>query len=305
MSEPVDTRPAAPNGAHECTHSSMTIGGTLSPIEIRVEGLHKSFRTAHVLRGINLDIREGELIAIVGGSGSGKTVLLNHMTGLMKPDRGRVLIADPSGPASHPHLIDLAEADESTMERIRVNWAIVFQRNALFSGTVLQNIALWLREIKRMREDQIRAIAVDALNSVGFSDPEALLTKDRDELSGGMAKRVAIARALAMDPEIIFYDEPTTGLDPTLSGQIHELIDLVHRRARSRTDHGAQIQRTSVVVTHDKDLLRRLRPRIVMLHEGRVFFDGPFDAFERCDSPIVRPYFDMMIALHQRPYPAS
>lgn len=262
------------------------------PQEIRVEDLHKAFGGNAVLCGVDLDVHRGEIVAIVGRSGSGKTVLLDHIIGQLKPDRGRVLVANHELPGAP--LIDLATLDEEGMDAIRLHWAVVFQRNALFSGTVYENIALWLREIKRLDDQVILPKARAAAESVGL-DPDTVLQKNRDELSGGMAKRVAVARALAMDPILMFYDEPTTGLDPEHATQIHDLICDTHRRG---LDGG--VQRTTVIITHDKDLLYRLRPTVIMLHEGRVFFDGSYRDFERSGSPVIRPYFNLMPALQQR-----
>lgn len=264
-----------------------------SPPEVRIEALHKAFNGNPVLRGVDLEIRRADIVAIVGGSGCGKTVLLNHMIGVLRPDSGRVWIADHSAPDAP--LVDLWSLDEDAMDRVRLHWAVVFQKNALFSGTVYENIALWLRENKRTPEDQILAKAHEALRAVGFKNIDELLNKDRDELSGGMAKRVAMARALAMDPTIVFYDEPTTGLDPSHAGQIHELIGATHDAA---TPDG--VHRTTIIVTHDRELLRRIRPRIVMLHEGRVYFDDVYEQFERSPSQIIRPYFEQMSVLQMR-----
>lgn len=268
-------------------------GSPRGAAEIRVEGLHKAFGARPVLVGVSLEVRAGEMVAIVGGSGCGKTVLLNHIIGTMAPDSGRVLIADHERPGAP--LVDLAALSEDEMDRIRLHWAIVFQRNALFSGTVYENLALWLRENKKMSREEILPRARAALDAVGFKDDIGILDKDRDELSGGMAKRVAVARALAMEPLLMFYDEPTTGLDPTHAAQIHALIARTHDLPRADGRTG-----TTVIITHDKDLLRRLRPRIVMLHEGTVYFDGPFTEFESHPSAIIRPYFDMMQSLHFR-----
>lgn len=260
--------------------------------EIRTEGIEKSFDGHHVLRGVDLEIRQGEIVAIVGGSGAGKTVLLDHMVGLVRPDRGRVLVADHSRDGAP--LVDLASLDQRALERLRTHWALVFQTNALYSGSVYDNIALWLREHTDLSESQIRQRASESLEMVGFHEDARVMDKTRDQLSGGMAKRVAVARALAMDPAILFYDEPSTGLDPYSAGQIQELICATH--ARPRGDGKSQ---TTVIITHDKDLLRRLRPRVVMLHHGCVHFDGPYDRFERSDSEIIRPYFEMMPALQR------
>lgn len=262
------------------------------PVEIRVEGVHRSFGSNHVLHGIDLEIRRGEIVAIVGPSGCGKTVLLDHLIGLLQPDRGRVLVADHNVPGSR--LVDLTALDHEGMDLIRRHWAVVFQRNALFSGTVYENVALWLREVASKSEREIKPTVRESLDSVGL-DFDAVAEKDRDDLSGGMAKRVAIARAVAMDPNVIFYDEPTTGLDPIFAAQIHQLLADTHRRPRS---DGAE--RTTVFVTHDKDMLARLEPRVVMLHEGRVSFDGAYGEFKRSESDMIKPYLALMPLLNQR-----
>jgi len=259
--------------------------------EILVQDVHKSFGKNHVLRGINLEIGSGEMVAIVGGSGSGKTVLLRHLLGDFKPDRGHIRIADHESPGSP--LVDLSTLDDEGMDRLRRHWAVVFQGNALFPGTVFENIALVLREVKGFSEAEIRAKAEEVVKAVGL-DVTRVLDIDRRDLSGGMAKRVGIARALALDPLLIFYDEPTSGLDPNLAHQIQDLIAEAHLRNRDGTPS------TTVMITHDKELLYRLSPRVVMLHGGVVAFDGPYDAFRQADSPIVRPYLELMPGLHQR-----
>jgi phospholipid/cholesterol/gamma-HCH transport system ATP-binding protein len=182
--------------------------------EIVIEGLHKAFDGRSVLKGVDLTVCRGEIVAIVGGSGCGKTVLLQHIFGHHQPDSGRVLVADHESPGSP--LRDLATLDEDAMDRIRVHWAIVFQRNALLSGTVFHNLALWPREIHEWDDARIMPLARKALEAVGL-DPDAVMQRDREELSGGMAKRVAIARAIVMDPVLVLYDEPTAGLDPEMS----------------------------------------------------------------------------------------
>jgi phospholipid/cholesterol/gamma-HCH transport system ATP-binding protein len=264
-------------------------------VEIRVSDVWKAFGANQVLAGVDLEIRRGEMVAVVGGSGCGKTVLLHHIIGHHKADRGEVLVADHETPGAP--LVNVAELDEEGLDRIRIHTAMVFQRNALYSASVYENIALWLREIKRLDEDEIRRRAREALDVVGFEGDDTILGKQRHELSGGMAKRVAVARALAMRPLVMYYDEPTTGLDPQNASQIHALILKTHERDVDG------VEPTTVIITHDKDLLRRLEPRVVMLHEGKVHFDGTFDRFEASDSPIVRPYFESMPALHQRRLP--
>jgi phospholipid/cholesterol/gamma-HCH transport system ATP-binding protein len=259
-------------------------------LEIRVDNLHKSFGANQVLRGVNLSIPRGEIIAIVGGSGSGKTVLLEHMIGQMRPDQGQVWLADHESPDSH--LVDLASLDEAGMDRLRIHWAVVFQSNALYSGTVEENISLALQYVKGLDDAETRKRVRQSIEAVGLN-PDEVLPIARDQLSGGMAKRVAIARALALEPLLLFFDEPTTGLDPDHAKLIQDLIFSTYEQDHDR------IQRTTLIVTHDKDLLYRLRPRVVMLHDGQIFFDGSYAAFEQSDSPIIRPYFELMPMLHR------
>lgn len=261
----------------------------MSSVEIRIRDLHKSFTGNAVLAGIDLDIFQGDILAIVGGSGCGKTVLLNHILGQLFPDQGTIEVVNHDDPGEP--LVNLNDVGEFEIDSIHKHWGVVFQRNALFSGTVFDNIALWLREVKGLRPHQIRRIATRTLSAVGLDSTRAFMDVPQEKLSGGMAKRLAVARALAMDPFVIFYDEPTTGLDPVTAAQIHNLIHDMHVK------HG---KRTSIIVTHDKDLLSRLRPRTVMLSAGLVHFDGRFEAFAASDSPIIRPYFDLMPLLQGR-----
>lgn len=275
---------------------------SLTPPEVVMEGLHKGFDSKPVLAGIDLIIRRGELVAVVGGSGCGKTVLLKHITAHFTPERGRVLVADhdvdPNEAGDAP-LRDLAALGDRELDRLRVHWAMVFQRNALLSGTVLDNLALWPREIKRESEERIFVQAQRVLRDVGL-DPEQVLSRSRDALSGGMAKRVAVARALMMDPVLLLYDEPTAGLDPEMCGQVHALLDSTHRAQPALAATRRGVVRTSIIVTHDTQLLERLRPRVVMLHGGRVHFDGIFQEFAASDDPHIRPYVEQMAFLHQR-----
>ncbi len=263
------------------------------PVEIRVESLSKSFGEHRVLSGIDLTLHRSDILAVVGGSGCGKTVLLNHILGQLTPDAGRVFITDHESPDAP--LVDLAQLEAAGLNRVCIHWGVVFQRNALFSGSVYDNIALWLREVKNLDDGAIGSQARAVLGAVGLPSGDDFLELPTTELSGGMAKRLAIARALAMKPQVIFYDEPTTGLDPNTTAQIHDLIFTTHFEGED-----APGGRTTLIITHDKDLLARLGPRILMLHKGRVFFDGTFEAFRCSASPIIRPYFDLMPALQQR-----
>jgi len=265
------------------------------PVEVQAENLHKSFGDHAVLKGVNLTVRQGELVAIVGGSGSGKSVLFKHLIGLVKPDQGRGLVADHE--TSPPQLIDLAEQDEAALEKIRQRCGVIFQQNALYSGTVSENVTLALQEVQGMEPPQAEETARAAIESVGLN-VEQVWDQDRDHLSGGMAKRIAIARALALDPILIFYDEPTTGLDPESASHIYDLIKSTNEKPGPNG-----IPRTSLIITHDKDLLFKLQPRIALLHDGQVSFDGTYDQFARSNSPVIKPYFEIMPSLHFRHRP--
>lgn len=333
-----------------------TVETHAAPIELRAEGVGKSFDGPSgpkvVLRDINITIHAGEIVAIVGGSGSGKTVLLDTLIGLHAPTTGRVLVADHDAHLinnggtinSHseqnsagmgdgvlqPPLVDLANLGEDHLDLIRLHWSVVFQRNALFSGSVRDNIALWLREHTTLSDHAILEIVRSSLAAVAL-DPD-VIDKDRDALSGGMAKRVAIARAIACDPLVVFYDEPTTGLDPVISSTIHELIWNLHHRpvtglplrelpgdgrtdadatqsATSRAERWRGRARTTIIVTHDRDLLRRLAPRVIMLDAGSICYDGPYERFGVPASPedpgcaAAQAYLAHMPVLHQRELP--
>lgn len=260
--------------------------------EIRAENLEKSFGSHRVLDGFSLEVFCGEMVAIVGESGSGKTTLLRLIAGLEEPDGGRILLADHESRGSP--LVDLATLDAEGRERIQRHWAVVFQGNALISGrTVEANIALPLREVQHLDESVIRSRVRAVLREVAL-DPARDLDLTVEQLSGGMAKRVAIARALALDPILLLYDEPTTGLDPKVAEQIQDLIGSVHR-----TGSEGGFARTTILVTHDKDMLYRLQPRIIMLDRGHIVFNGTYEAFQNSDSPAIRPYFDLMPKLHE------
>ncbi len=268
--------------------------GPQTSTEISIEGAAKVFEGHQVLTSIDLAIRRGDVLAIVGGSGCGKTVLLNLILNQFEPDRGRVLVSDHELPGKP--LVDLAEIGVDEIDRIHMHWGVVFQRNALFSGTVLENIALWLREVKNLDDAAIEAVAQQVLAAVDLPADDDFLAHNTDDLSGGMAKRLAVARALSMNPVVIFYDEPTTGLDPTSSALVHDLIYATHFEERP-----GEPVRTTVIITHDKDLLKRLKPRTVLIHDGRVFFDGSMEEFEASNAPEIRPYFELMPMLHGRP----
>ncbi len=244
---------------------------------VELLGLHVEFEENRVLRDINLTVPRGETLAIIGESGCGKTVLLKTIIGLLRPTRGEVRFDD----------CNLAHLSERELTRQRIRFGFVFQQAALFDSlTVAQNVAFPLREHTRKRPEEVRKIVIDRLADVGL--PESVLAKKPAELSGGMRKRVGLARAMAMNPEIILYDEPTTGLDPIMSDVINELI------LTTRRQHPA----TAVVVTHDMRTAQKVADRIVMLYplarlrddQQQVIYDGPPGAIDSAADPRVTQF---------------
>jgi phospholipid/cholesterol/gamma-HCH transport system ATP-binding protein len=237
---------------------------------IELRGLHKSFGTQHVLRGVDLTVRRGETLVILGASGGGKSVILKHCIGLLKPDAGEVRVDGTV--ISSPTTTDLA-----TIHR---RMGMLFQGAALFdSMTVGENVIFAVREHDRtLTSAQLREIMERNLALVNLKPDVA--AKMPSELSGGMKKRLGLARALALQPEILLYDEPTTGLDPVTSGVINDLI----------LDMQRKLGMTSVVVTHDLASAFRIADRMAFLYEGRIIFHGPPDALRACDDPRVREF---------------
>lgn len=235
---------------------------------IEVIDLYKVFNGQEVLKGVSLSIAKGEIFAIIGQSGGGKTVLLKHLVGLLRPDKGRVVVDG----------VDLGGLGRKQLNRIRERFGMVFQGGALFDSlTVFDNVAFPLREKTSLHESAIAEKVVGMLKQVGLRD---VGHKYPAELSGGMKKRVALARALIMEPEILLLDEPTTGLDPIRMSSIHNLILDLHR----------QFGFTCVLVSHEIPEIFDVATKVAMLHQGTVVEVGTPKEIQDSSNPVVRQF---------------
>jgi phospholipid/cholesterol/gamma-HCH transport system ATP-binding protein len=235
---------------------------------IEIINLHKSFGKNHVLRGVNLKVEKGESMVVIGGSGSGKSVLLKHIIGILKPDEGKVLIGG----------IDITTLSENELYEMRKKFGMLFQMSALFdSMTVWENVGFSLIRQKRMSEKEAKALAGEKLRMVGLVGVEDLMPS---ELSGGMKKRVGLARAIAHEPEILLYDEPTTGLDPIMADAINDLI----------VEMKKHLSITNVAITHDMHSAYKIADRIAMLYEGKIIEIGTPYEIKNTQYPIVRQF---------------
>ena len=236
---------------------------------IKIKNVSKFFGEKAALKNINLEIATGETLAIIGGSGSGKSTLLRLMIGLIKPSEGEIWIGDD----------EISRLDEDALTKIRLRMGMVFQYSALFdSMTVGDNVAFGLVEHTDFSEEKISEIVRNKLHQVGLDGVENLMP---NELSGGMKKRVSLARAIAFEPEIIFYDEPSSGLDPIMTNKIDELI--------ISTQHSMKV--TSVVVTHDMVSACRIADRIAMIYEGELIAVDSVEKFKKIQDPRVKEFF--------------
>ncbi len=235
---------------------------------IRIADLHKRFGAKKVLQGLNLEVRKGETMVIIGRSGEGKSVLLKCILCLLQPESGHIWFENH----------DLLRLADRERDKIRQRFGMLFQGAALFDSlTVEENVSFGLRRLTNYSEDKIRAIVKEKLALVGLKDIEL---QKPSELSGGMKKRVALARAIAMNAEVILYDEPTTGVDPVMADAINELILQMQ----------AKLSVTSIAVTHDMVSAYKIADRIAMLHEGQIVEVGTPNQIKRSRNPLVRQF---------------
>ena len=235
---------------------------------IVVEGVSKSFGSQLVLDRLDLEIASGRITSIIGPSGEGKSVLLKHMIGLLRPDQGSVRVDGA----------DITRMRRGELNRVREKFGMLFQNAALFDSlTVFENVAFPLQEKTRLSDREIAERVSDALSHVGLTGVEA---KYPDELSGGMKKRVGLARALLMNPRIILFDEPTTGLDPVISRAIHQMIRDTHEN----------FGYTAVVVSHEIPAIFDISDSVAVLYRGRIIESGTPEEIQRSSDPVVRQF---------------
>jgi phospholipid/cholesterol/gamma-HCH transport system ATP-binding protein len=241
--------------------------------QIRVRGLNKTFGPQHVLRGVDLDIERGKTNIIIGGSGQGKSVLMKHLMGLLKPESGQIWVDG----------VDVVPFNDMEMGKLRRKYGMVFQYAALFdSMNVVENIAFPLLERYQLPKSEVMDRVRDLLNRLDLGNVPGIEQKFPPELSGGQRKRVGLARALIDRPEILLYDEPTTGLDPVATKNVDEMIQ--------RTAHDFGV--TSVVISHDMASTFRIGDRISMLAGGKIIVSGPPDEVIRSPLPALREFIE-------------
>jgi len=241
---------------------------------IKIENLYRSFEDHLVLNGLSLHIERGKTTVIIGRSGCGKSVLLRHIIGLLKPDSGKVWVDGQ----------DITILDEKSLDSLRLRMSMVFQESALFDSLdVGENVGFALIEHQHLKKEEIDERVRESLAMVGLIGVERLMPA---ELSGGMKKRVALARAICIKPQIILYDEPTTGVDPITAGVINELIRALHD----------QLEVTSIAVTHDMKSAYRIADRIAMLYQGKIITYGSPDEVRHTTDPVVHQFIHALAA---------
>jgi len=254
------------------------VESTTSDLIIEVVGLKKSFGSHQVLKGIDLVVERGRTTTIIGGSGSGKSVLVKHIIGLLKPDEGEVLFEGT----------DITGLGAQALSVLRRNFGMLFQHSALFdSMNVEENIAFPLVEHTKLPYGEIRELVGEKLELLGLSGIEKQFPA---ELSGGMRKRVALARAIVLNPKVIIYDEPTTGLDPIMTLNVDQMI----REAEEK------LQITSIVISHDMASTFRISDRIAMIHDGRIVEYGHADSILNSKTDVVRRFLAASSTPHLR-----
>lgn len=237
--------------------------------KIKVENLHKSFDTKKVLNGVNLEVYDKESLVILGGSGSGKSVLIRSITSLLDIDSGKIFIDGQ----------DITTLSPSKKSKIMDKFGFLFQGGALFDSLrIWENVAFRLINTEKIHKEDAKAIAIDKLRVVGLNESVANLYPS--ELSGGMQKRVSLARAICTDPEIIFFDEPTTGLDPIMSDVINNLI------IKSSKSVGA----TTITITHDINSARKIADRVALLYQGKIIWQGSVKEMDETDDPYINQF---------------
>ena len=235
---------------------------------IEIHDVHKSFGDNHVLRGVNLNISHGESMVVIGGSGTGKSVLIKCIIGILKPKQGKIFVAGK----------DLTSLKEKELYELRKKFGMLFQAGALFDSLkVWENVGFGLLQHTTLSEKEVKAHAIGKLNLLGLYNIEDLMPS---ELSGGMRKRVSLARAIALEPEILLYDEPTTGLDPIRADSINELI--VEMREK--------IKVTSIAITHDMVSAYKIGDRIAMLYQGKIIEVGTPDEIKNSQNEVVQQF---------------
>lgn len=244
------------------------------PVVLRVDHLYKAFGTNEVLKDFSMTLRKGENVVVLGKSGSGKSVLIKLIIGLLEPDRGEIRVLDR----------DVTDLDDDELDELRERVGFLFQSNALYdSMSVRDNLEFPLRRHGRDKsKEEVDALVMEALENVGLAHTVDMMPS---ELSGGMRKRIALARTLILKPEVMLYDEPTTGLDPITSREIVSLILKVQEIYKT----------SSIVISHDMACVRNLANRVVMLIEGRCYAEGPYEELMNDPDPKIHGFFEQLM----------